>query len=269
MSGSEHDFDTTLDLLLASRRDPVVPVGLARRIVVRTAHLPQSGVTDAEHRCSERPADGLSIAGGNHRQVRFGGAIAASLALLVCGNGLFYAANPPARVESALTLGADPGRAKTSSHPAASAASIAAMVGGAGKADRTREAASSDQARRIASADEVLSRAKSRKADRRVEPVGSSNGPPVLIVEPTYGNRSVDLRVFASNAENSPALARIQQASGIDSFALAEDVAPPEPVYGPVLEPEAGAGLPAFAPAGSAPSGLAFGSGGAGGSGRR
>lgn len=85
MIAANTNFDCVLDQVLACRTDPAVPVDLARRIVVRTASLPQfTSIPEVE---AASPSPPNARAQRQLRPIWLGAALAASFAAFtICSN---------------------------------------------------------------------------------------------------------------------------------------------------------------------------------------
>ncbi|MBO9518155.1 MAG: hypothetical protein J7493_08825 [Porphyrobacter sp.] len=82
MSAAEYNLESTLARLLASRSEPPVPEDLARRIVVRTAHLPQYSNDDfARPAVPQAVVPAVATRSWRRASLPFGAALAASLVL--------------------------------------------------------------------------------------------------------------------------------------------------------------------------------------------
>jgi len=220
-----------LDQVLAMRRDMAVPDDLARRIVVRTAVLPQHGMAGgAEHRPAPLPVPPARPA--QRRSVMRAGALAASVALML--------ALVPQLQPSNETSGQGPARSlpqvAAADLPAANASaqvqvSVTAQVGG-------RSAPKEGPAPALALANTAAApavMAQAPDADGTAPPVGS---PP------------------AEQAEPWRAAARPV------TFALSGTADRPE-IYGPVLDPQSHYGFVTTRANGTAGLGIGESAGGA------
>lgn len=209
MTALGSDFEGALDRVLAMRLDPVMSPDLARRIVVRTTHLPQIERSGP----SIRPAVPLPARQTRARRlaragVPWGGAIAASLLLVLAGQGArdLPVADPVSSAGS-IAMADSVGPTKTAPAPGEPLPEMAT---------RTTEAS--------APASLPLP-----SRDRTPAPA-LADGHETRAPMPVQEGDAIEMAVAY------PALPRERSAES--EFTLAGNAVPAEPVYGPVLEEE-------------------------------
>jgi hypothetical protein len=201
-------FDATLDSALATAQEPVVPSGLAHRIVVRAVNYPQQ--------TRERNVATIRGRGSSRFYLPIGGAIAASLlAVVQLGSGGLNADWSEAQVAKSETSSL---KADVAMAPVTTTHFGLARHGNESSARHNRDAIAEIANRTVA-----LDMHTSDSADRMLK-----------IAEAPPKNAQVDLGLMPPHAP--------QLMSGLESkgFDLAEEIPESSHVYGPVLDLETG-----------------------------
>lgn len=224
MSAAESTLETALHRLLKSQAAPPVPEDLARRIVVRTAHLPQFA---NEEPTKIAPPEGAIPSVRSRPWYRaslpFGAALAASIALALT----IRPSSPGVRY--------DP--------PVLSSGNAKLTSSGTGTS-RSERSANSLQ---LASADRVSDPIATVPVRHHQETGTSGQNTAIVLAQAVPVEEQVHP---APNLTN-------WQAATVDEFALEEPAAPPPSVYGPVLEPEPVYNRSGLPPRGASATGLA------------
>ena len=230
MIAANTNFDCVLDQVLACRTDPAVPVDLARRIVVRTASLPQlTSTTDGE---IASPSPPIAQARRHLRRSWAGGALAASLAAFAIGSSLLFASssNQVDRLSAPDQL--SPQLAVKDDITLAPPASPVAEV----RSPEDLQVSSNVEISRATST-------VSPGLGNRPSQADVAQGVVVVSASLSHGTKNTDSLPFDAQEShlNGTLAATLPRAgSQAESFSLAASDQSAVRVYGPVLEPETG-----------------------------